>query len=141
MYGTFDRCSSLISIPELDTSNVTDMNNMFYGCTNLQSLPRLNCSNVTNMNSFFGVSYAKPTNLTELGGFFGLKVTLDMSFLTKLTGQAIYSVMDSLSTTPNEGATLRLPSDARTKYAELKSETAFDEHVSYLTSVGWTISL
>ena len=98
-------------------------------------------SNLQSMPSVSLTSKNKPTNLTELGGFGGLKVTLDMSFLTKLTGQAIYNVMDNLSTTPNEGATLRLPSDARTKYAELKSETAFDEHVSYLTSVGWTISL
>ena len=35
--------------PLLDTSNVTDMNNMFQSCTNLQTIPKLDTNNVTNM--------------------------------------------------------------------------------------------
>lgn len=37
----------------LDTSSVTDMNQMFYECTNLKTVPLLNTSSVTNMNSMF----------------------------------------------------------------------------------------
>lgn len=40
----------------LDTSSVTDMNNMFYGCSSLSSidLSNFNTSNVTNMSAMFG---------------------------------------------------------------------------------------
>lgn len=40
-------------IPQLDTSNVTNMNSMFNGCRNLISIPQLNTSNVTNMSNMF----------------------------------------------------------------------------------------
>ena len=40
-------------IPQLDTSNVTNMNSMFSGCRNLISIPQLNTSNVTNMSNMF----------------------------------------------------------------------------------------
>ena len=37
----------------LDTSNVTNMENMFYQCKSLTTIPLLNTSNVINMNSMF----------------------------------------------------------------------------------------
>ena len=39
--------------PLLDTSNVTDMNNMFQNCTNLQTIPKLDTSQVTNTSHMF----------------------------------------------------------------------------------------
>ena len=36
-----------------DTSNVTDMNNMFYKCFNLTTIPLLNTNKTTSMNSMF----------------------------------------------------------------------------------------
>ena len=45
---------AMATIPnELDTSNVTDMGEMFNGCRNLKSIPQLNTSKVTNMSSMF----------------------------------------------------------------------------------------
>ena len=49
----FYNCSSLTTIPPIDTSNVTSMERMFYYCKNFESLPTLNTSNVTNMNYMF----------------------------------------------------------------------------------------
>ena len=46
-------CSSLTAIPQLDTSNVTDMSGMFNNCKSLTTIPQLDTSNVTNMNSMF----------------------------------------------------------------------------------------
>ena len=48
--------------PQLDTSNVTNMSNMFYGCTNLTTIPLLNTINVTNMSYMFN----NCTNLTTI---------------------------------------------------------------------------
>ena len=51
MDNMFRSCSSLISIPELNTSNVNNMNNMFNNCSSLTTIPLINTSNVTSMKS------------------------------------------------------------------------------------------
>lgn len=57
MVGMFASCTSLTSIPQLDTSNVTRMDNMFFGCTSLPSIPQLDTHNVTSMSfMFYGCS-------------------------------------------------------------------------------------
>ena len=50
-YGTIG--GYIKKIPQLDTSNVTNMNSMFNGCENLIPIPQLNTSNVTNMSNMF----------------------------------------------------------------------------------------
>lgn len=53
MQQMFSGCSSLTTIPQLDTSNVTDMTNMFNGCTALTAIPQLDTSSVTKMGNMF----------------------------------------------------------------------------------------
>ena len=53
MRNMFDNCTALTEIPLLDTSNVTNMDSMFYGCTALTTVPLLNTSNVTTMINMF----------------------------------------------------------------------------------------
>ena len=66
MNGMFYYCRALTSldVSSFDTSNVTDMNSMFNGCRALTSLDlrNFNTSNVTNMNRIF----ASCINLTSL---------------------------------------------------------------------------
>ena len=47
----FSYCINLTTIPLLDTSNVTNMQNMLYSCNSLTTIPLLDTSNVTNMQS------------------------------------------------------------------------------------------
>ena len=49
----FYYCSNLTTIPEMDTSNATNMNRMFYNCS-ITTIPKLDTSNVTNMSYMFG---------------------------------------------------------------------------------------
>lgn len=49
----FQNFANLTTIPQLDTSSVTSMRWMFYGCTGLTTIPQLNTSNVTNMIYMF----------------------------------------------------------------------------------------
>ena len=49
----FARCYALVSFPQLDTSKVTNMGDMFYNCTSLTTIPQLNTSNVTDMRYMF----------------------------------------------------------------------------------------
>lgn len=72
----FNKCSSLTSIPFLDTSNVTSMTYMFNSCKNLTTIPLLDTSNVTSMNSMFGYC----TNLTSIPELDTSKAT-NMSYM------------------------------------------------------------
>ena len=53
MDSMFYACISLTSAPLLDTSKVTSMNTMFWDCRSLTSAPLLDTSKVTSMNSMF----------------------------------------------------------------------------------------
>ena len=65
MQSMFYGCSKLTTIPPLDRSKVTNMYGTFYGCSSLTSIPQLDTSKVTNMNSmFYGCS--KLTTIPQL---------------------------------------------------------------------------
>ena len=83
----FSTCYNLTTIPQLDTSNVTNMNSMFYNCTNLTTIPQLDTSNVTNMNYMFGTCY----NLTTIP-------QLDTSNVTNMS--YMFSSCTNLTTIP-----------------------------------------
>ena len=53
MYQIFDGCSSLTTVPQFDTSNVTSMSFMFNGCSSLTTIPLLDTSNVSDMSVIF----------------------------------------------------------------------------------------
>ena len=53
MNSMFEDCSSLTSVPQLDTSSVIEIDAMFYGCSSLTSVPQLDTKNVTNMGDMF----------------------------------------------------------------------------------------
>ena len=53
MDNMFQDCTSLTTISQLDTSKVTNMNNMFQNCSALTTIPLLNTSKVVVMNNMF----------------------------------------------------------------------------------------
>ena len=56
-YRLYSGDTKLVYAPNIDTSNVTDMNGMFYGCTRLTSVPLFDTSKVTSIgNMFYGCS-------------------------------------------------------------------------------------
>ena len=72
----FRRCSNLVSVPNLDTSNITSMNTMFADCTSLITAPELDTSKSTNMNSM----YIRCTNLVNVPPY-DFKNTTNMGYL------------------------------------------------------------
>lgn len=54
-YNAFQNDTKMVYCPNIDTSNVLNMQNMFYGCKQLTTIPLLNTSNVTNMKYMFGM--------------------------------------------------------------------------------------
>ena len=53
MAQMFYSCTSLVTVPSFNTSNVTNMDNLFYGCTQLITAPELDTSEVTMIRSLF----------------------------------------------------------------------------------------
>ena len=58
---SFANYYKLLAIPQLDTSNVSNMNRMFYNCYSLKTIPQLNTSKVTNISSMFSYCYSLTT--------------------------------------------------------------------------------
>lgn len=52
-YHMFQGFQALVEVPLLDTSNITDMNGMFYNCYSLKSIPLLDTSKVTTFSEAF----------------------------------------------------------------------------------------
>ena len=53
MSNMFSGCINLATIPQLDTSSVTNMTYMFRGCASLATIPQIDTSSVTNMSNMF----------------------------------------------------------------------------------------
>ena len=128
MRAMFSNCSSLTSIPALDTSQVTDMLSMFSNCSSLTSVPALDTSQVTGMRLiFFGCSSLESVTLPGMGNGFTTRQTLDMRD-TKLNATAANDLMQSLGTPP-PGGTLQLPA------------TATGADTSIATAKNWTVTI
>lgn len=61
----------LVYAPNIDTSNVTGMDNMFYGCNLLQTVPEINTSKVNSMQNMF----SNCSSLTSVPAFNTSNVT------------------------------------------------------------------
>ena len=128
MESMFYDCSALTTIPALDTSQVTEMSFMFYGCSALTTVPAMNTSQVTNMVLMFsGCSSLASVTLPGMGNAFTSKQTLDMK-ATKLNTAAANALMQSLGTPP-PGGTLQLPA------------TAAGADTSIAAAKNWTVTI
>ena len=128
MNSAFYGCAALASIPEMDTSHVTDMYSMFAGCESLTTVPALDASQVTRVSGmFYGCSSLESVTLPGAGNGFASKQTLDMK-ATKLNAAAANALMESLGT-PAPGGNLQLPS------------TAAGADTSIATAKNWTVTI
>ena len=108
---SFDNYYKLLAIPQLDTSNVTNMNRMFYNCYSLTTIPQLNTSKVTTAFDMFSYCYSLTTiaqldtsNVTNMNntfnGCYSLKTIpqLDTGNVTSMDN--MFSSCRSLTTIP-----------------------------------------
>ena len=131
MENMFCECNKLTSIPLLNTSKVTNMGGMFSSCSSLTSIPLLDTTNVTDMGYLFG--YPTNKNLTYLGGFKNLSISVASNFLDKcpnLTVESLMNVINNLATV--SGKTLKFGS------TNLNRLTA--EQIAIATNKGWTLT-
>ena len=112
-----------------DTSNVTDMSNMFGSCSKLTTIPQIDTSNVTNMNSMF----SNCSRIEEIH-MINMKVSFDIHYSTKFTREALLEIINNCYdlTTLGKTATLTMGS---TNLAKLT-----DEDKAIATNKGWTLA-
>ena len=123
----FYQCTSLTSVPLFDTSNVTNMSNMFRGCKSLTSVPLFDTSKVTNMADMFYMC----SSLTTLGGFLNLKTNLDISNAPNLTHESLMNVINKAADVTSSPKTLTLGSTNLSKLTDAEKAIA--------TNKGWVL--
>jgi surface protein len=140
----FFNCSSLTTIPQLDTSKVTNMNNMLNGCSSLTTFPQLDTSKVTNISyMLYGCK-----SLTTLGGFTNLgqaysttqsanygDYTLTLSSSTKITHDSLMNVINNLYDIAAKGVKTQQLVIGSTNLAKLTAE-----EIQIATDKGFSVS-
>jgi surface protein len=124
----FRGCKNLTTIPELDTSKVNDMQSMFAYCSKLTSIPQLDVSNVTNKALMYDMFY-NCINLTDIGGFTNLKVSIELSHTEKLTRESVLNIFNNMVVVDNE--TIWLHNNVILQLT--------DEDIAIATQKGWLV--
>ena len=126
MREMFYKNEKLTTIPLFDTSNVTDMTDMFYMCTQLTEVPAFNVNNVTTFyNMFYHCTHLKEVHMR------GINTTLNISSSTLFTREALVEIINNLVPTDNHSYTLIM---GTTNLAKLNPE---DKLIA--TNKGWKL--
>ena len=127
-----------LAIPQLDTSSVTSMSQMFYNCYSLTTIPELDTSSVTNMSSMFSNTQTLKTLTITATDWAGVSFSITNC---SLGYQALLNLLDSL---PLVSGTPTLTATNNIGTAQLSSEVlAGTPPAEYTQAVsrGWTIAL
>lgn len=133
MNNAFSYCVALTSVPEMDTSQVTDVEGMFSYCVSLAAVPPLDMRSVKNTeHMFLSCSSLESVTLPGMGDGFTtgsseVSRTLDMRE-TKLNAAAANALMQSLGAPP-PGGNLQLPT----------TSTGADTTIA--TAKNWTVTI
>ena len=128
----FRNCSSLTTIPQLDTSNVTSMNSMFLYCKNLTSVPKLDATSLTSASTTFGSNHSPLDKFTDFGGLTNLKVNLDLSNCVNLTHNSLMNVINEAADVTASPKTLTLGTKNLNKLTDADKAIA--------TNKGWVLA-
>ena len=163
--NAFGNCGNLRIIPNMDLSSVLDASGLFEECGSIEEIGDINFENVTNMNyflkcygderpirkigvfnvpkvenisDFFYYSFSPVTrnNLTEMGGFIGLKCNWDagngLDSCPNLTYQSCINILNGLADVTELGG--------RTLKVHPNFLTTVGEEISIGVAKGWSIS-
>ena len=140
----FSSCSNITTIPQIDTSNVTDCWGMFQNCGSLEEVPLFNMSKVTITTNLLANDY----NLITLGGFQNLgqaylttakenygDYTLDLSISNYITHNSLMNVINNLYDIASKGVKTQKLILGSTNISKLSAE-----ELQICTERGWSVS-
>jgi surface protein len=144
MDSMFNNCRNLTSVDVsgLDTSKVTTMNSMFNYCTNLKSISSINCSGISTKNYYPIYNYSELSDLTDVGGFLGMKMSWDNTYgLVKcpnLTYESCINILNGLYDFTGNNQT---PTSSQGKLKVHQNFlTLVGDEINIGTNKGWTIT-
>ena len=143
MVRMFSECLNLQTIPEIDTSGVTNMERMFYNC-GIQTIPFLDTSKVSNANGMFyfcnklktlpnNFNFGNCTNLSDMFNNAGLT---DYSFLETWVINPNAS-MDNMITNTNTTYVPAIPCVGNTNYYQSAIFWAYGDYSKLTYFGGW----
>ena len=134
----------LNELPQIDTSNVTNMSYMFSSCTNLTTIPQLNgekltsvastfvnCRSLENFNGIINLGQAYLT--TQSANYYNYG--LNLSACTNLTYDSLMNVINSLYDIATLGVKSQQLILGDTNLAKLT-----EEEIAIATNKGWSVS-
>jgi hypothetical protein len=139
--GTWFLCSSLVSLPLIDTSSCTDFTQAWYQCSGLSSFPSISMSSVTAATGAWLNSSSLstfPANMFDTTGTLAANAFNNAWRNCALTAQSIENILVSLDT--NGASNIALGISGGTNAAKTTWSTAANTAYTNLVNKGWTIS-
>lgn len=136
MLSMFSDCD-LEEVPAFNTQNVTTMSHMFNGCSSLTTVPELNASKVSSNTVMLNVLNGC-TNLTNFGGFKGIKYNFEINDCLNLTRESCINVLNGLYDFTGNGLTPSTYQGKLTVHTNFITNVGDD--ISIATAKGWTVS-
>lgn len=130
-----------IDLINFDSSNVSNMNVMFYECTSLTSIPLFDCSSISTGTNIDIFQHSTPENLTYIGGFKNLgkvpgfsKPTYFLGTCSNLTHESVMNVINNLYDRASAGY-----SNISLKFHVNSLALLSDEEKAIAINKGWTL--
>lgn len=123
----FHDCQNLISVSQLDTSNVLEMYNMFGLCKKLTTVPPFDVSKVYNL----GIIFEKCSSLEEIH-MININADLNIAASTRFTREALLEIIGNLKAQTSGNKTLTMGSTNLDKLTDADKKIATDK--------GWTLA-
>ena len=134
--------NNLTIVPNIDTSNVTNMCRMFYACNSLKCIPDYNTSKVINMSDMFHHCYNlvsipnfDTSNVTDMSGMFAICRNLadvpefNTSNVTNIT--SIFSGCDNLNNISLNNIANSLPNASQVQLELIRNTGIYPNKLSF----------
>lgn len=123
---------NFLHAPVMNTSNAQGVDNMYGNCWNIQSVPEYDFSSLINPPTLFG--WTECPQLTELGGFRGLRIGWDYGLLDRcpnLTVESLMNVLNKLEDVSDNPQNCCM--------GEVNMAKLTPEQIQVATSKGWNV--
>lgn len=101
MFQMFNNCRTLTQVALFDTSNVTNMQSMFYGCVSLVQVPLFNTTNVSNMfQILYGCQSLTSLPLFDTSNVTNMNVAFADCYKVQSGALALYQQASTQATPP-----------------------------------------
>ena len=138
----FNKCSSLTDVPLIDTSKVTNIGAMFQQCTSLVNAPALDFSKVTTAaNAFNGCTNLVNVPLLDFSSVPGNNATDSMLYMfsgcPNLSNESLNNILKMCANATSYASTYKTLNRMGLTFAQAQICTTLSNYQSFVDA-GWT---